>query len=259
MGIDPNILTPEGWHAALAALEWQMDLGVTEITGEDPVDRYALPETVRQVAAPASAPVVQVALATDPVDFAHAAADDAGSLEALRAALLAFDLCALKRGARNTVFASGNPAARVLILSEPPGREEDAAGLPLVGRAGQLLDLMFAAIGLSRSSDDPSKGLYVTPVMPWRPPQDRDPEPDEIAMMRPFVARHIALVNPEIVICMGKAPCTALFGAKGLRGVWAQALGRPVLPMLHPEDLLRNPAAKREAWADLLAIKARLR
>jgi uracil-DNA glycosylase len=262
MGIDPTILEPQGWHAALAALEWQMDLGVSEITGEDPVDRYALPDTLKPADPVKAAPVAAVvAPKADPVAVAEAAASGAATLEALRAAVTAFDLCGLKQGARSTVFGDGNPAARVLILGEAPGRDEDQEGRPFVGRAGQLLDRMFAAIGLSRSSTDPATALYITNVMPWRPPQNRDPEPDEIAMLRPFVLRHIALVNPAVIVAMGNIPCACLLGKRGivrLRGTWDQALGRPVLPMAHPAYLLRAPEAKREAWADLLSLKARL-
>jgi DNA polymerase len=149
----------------------------------------------------------------------------------------------------------------VLILGEAPGREEDQEGLPFVGQAGQLLDRMFDAIGLSRHSADPANALYITNVLPWRPPQNRDPSPEEIAMMRPFVERHIELANPDIIVALGNTPCLTLLGEKGilrLRGTWAQALNRPVLPMTHPAYLLRTPAAKREAWADLLSLKARL-
>ncbi len=259
MGIDPNILTPQGWHAALAALEWQMDLGVTEILGEDPVDRFALSETVRTVAAGAS--VAPVMVPTDPVAVAMAAAAQAATLDALEQAIIAFDLCEMKRGTKTTVFAGGNPSARVLILGDAPGREEDLVGRPFVGRAGPLLDRMFAAIGLSRSNPDPAQALYITNVLPWRPPQDREPTVDEIAMMRPFVERHIALVNPDVVVCLGNTALQCLLGGKALprlRGIWAEALGRPVLPMAHPDHLLRHPAAKREAWADLLSLKARL-
>ena len=263
MGINPDILAPEGWHAALAALEWQIDLGVTEITGEDPVDRYALPETVKPAPVAARAEVVAAAPAVpvDPVSLARQIAAGAETLQALQAAIEGFELCEMKRGAKTTVFADGNPAARVLVLGEAPGRDEDIEGRPFVGRAGQLLDRMFAAIGLSRTSPDPETALYITNVMPWRPPQNRDPEPEEIAMMRPFVQRHIELVDPALIVVMGNTPCQCLLGTKGilrLRGTWAQALGRPVLPMTHPAYLLRNPAAKREAWADLLALKARL-
>jgi DNA polymerase len=189
-------------------------------------------------------------------------AGQAGTLADLRAALEAFELCELKRGARNTVFADGNPSARVLVLGEAPGAEEDREGRPFVGRAGQLLDRMFAAIGLSRTSPAAEAALYITNVMPWRPPGNRDPEPGEIAMMQPFVERHIALVDPEVIVVMGNTPLFALTGTRGIlraRGAWVQALGKPVLPMTHPAYLLRNPAAKREAWADLLSLQARLR
>ena len=180
----------------------------------------------------------------------------------MQAALAAYEHCELKRGARNLVFADGNPAAWVLILGEAPGSDEDREGRPFVGRAGQLLDRMFAAIGLDRRSSDPAQALYITNVMPWRPPANRDPEAAEIAMMRPFVERHIALVDPAVIVVMGNTPLLALTGAKGIlraRGGWTMALGKPVLPMTHPAYLLRNPAAKRDAWADLLALQARLR
>ena len=256
---------PGDWHAALAALAWQVDLGVTEVVGDTPVNRYELAEAVRPAAKPQSAPVAEAppvqAGADVAVAAAIAAAGRAHSLDALRDAMAGYDHCDLKRGARNLVFADGNPAARVLVLGEAPGRDEDQEGRPFVGRAGQLLDRMFAEIGLTRTALDPAKALYITNVMPWRPPANRDPEPAEIAMMRPFLERHIALVNPEIIVVMGNTPLMAMTGAKGIvraRGVWGQALGKPLLPMVHPAYLLRNPIAKREAWADLLALRARL-
>lgn len=263
MGIDPDISTPEGWRAALAALDWQLEMGVDEAIGDMGVDRYALAEAVKpapRVAAAAVAPPPAVQEA-DPVAVAKAAAGAAGSLEALARAVAGYELCDLKRGARNTVFADGNARARVLILGEAPGREEDLEGRPFVGRAGQLLDRMFAAIGLSRGAEDPASALYISNVMPWRPPANRDPEPAEIAMMRPFVERHVELVNPDILVLMGNTPCDAVLGARGilrLRGKWTTGWGRPVMPMTHPAYLLRNPLAKREAWAGLLAIRERL-
>jgi uracil-DNA glycosylase len=157
-------------------------------------------------------------------------AAQAGTLEELRAAIGGFDLCELKRGARNTVFADGNPAARVLVLGEAPGAEEDREGRPFVGRAGQLLDRMFAAIGFSRTSPDPAHALYITNVMPWRPPSNREPEPGEIAMMQPFVERHIALVDPEVIVVMGNTPLFALTGGKGIlraRGTWGRPWASP--------------------------------
>ena len=272
MGIAGGITAD--WHAALAALAWQVDLGVDEVIGDTPVDRYDLPEPIKPApvaaaaAAPAAgrpnpAPALMVeAPQVDPAEVARAAAARAGSLEALREAVAAFDLCELKKGARNTVFCDGNPAARVLILGEAPGRDEDMEGRPFVGRAGQLLDRMFAAIGLARTSPDAEAALYITNVMPWRPPGNRDPEPAEVAMMRPFVERHIALMDPKVIVVMGNTPLFALTGHKGImraRGTWTKALDRPLLPMVHPAYLLRNPIAKREAWADLLSLQAHLR
>ncbi len=271
MGIDPAYEAPEAWHAALAALAWQVDLGVGDVIGDVPINRYELVEAaavqveMQAAVAVKTAPVAIAApegvRAETAIAAAKAAADGADTLEELRAALAGFEHCEIKQGARSLVFGDGNRSARVLILGEAPGSEEDREGRPFVGAAGQLLDAMFAAIGLSRGADDPGQAVYITNVMPWRPPQNRDPSAEEIAMMRPFVERHIALVNPDVIVLMGNTPCAAILGQRGilkLRGVWARALGKPVLPMVHPAYLLRNPIAKREAWADLQALQARL-
>ena len=252
---------------ARALYEWQVELGADEAIGDEPVNRYEA-EPPRPVAARAPAPVqaqaqpaVQAA-AVDAVEVAVAAAAAAGSLEDLAARQAAYDLCDLKKGARNFVFADGNPEARVMVIGEAPGRDEDIEGRPFVGRAGQLLDRMFSAIGLARTAHHPAEALYITNIMPWRPPQNREPEPAEMAMMLPFVARHVEFVNPDIVVLMGNTPCAAALGRRGilrLRGSWTEAFGRPAMPMTHPAHLLRNPGAKREAWADLLEIRARLR
>jgi uracil-DNA glycosylase len=258
MGIGDHLETWEGWQASLAALAWQVDLGVTEPVTDQPVNRYELVAEVPK-AVPA-APVAPPVVAGDPVAVAQAMADAAQTLDELRGALGAFEHCELKRGARNLVFADGNPAARVLILGEAPGRDEDREGKPFVGRAGQLLDRMFAAIGLARDADA-DKAIYITNVLPWRPPENRDPTAEEMAMMRPFVERHIALVKPEVIVVMGNTPLTCLFHEKGIlraRGTWREAFGIPVLPMTHPAYLLRTPESKREAWADLQALRERL-
>ncbi|MDW4550166.1 uracil-DNA glycosylase [Defluviimonas sp. D31] len=251
------------FHAAKALLDWQIELGADEPIGEAPVNRYEIAAQAPKPSAPAApdAPVAAEPEA-DPVAAATEAAARAGSLEELAAAQAAFELCELKKGARNFVFADGNPEARVMILGEAPGREEDMEGRPFVGRAGQLLDRMFAAIGLARTAHHADEALYITNVMPWRPPQNRDPDPAEIAMMLPFVKRHVELVNPDILVLMGNTPCDAALGKRGilrLRGTWTEAFGRPAMPMTHPAYLLRTPAAKREAWADLLDIRARLK
>ena len=244
-----------------AALELQIALGADEAILDAPVDRFALTDAPSEVpSAGVAAP--EPASGADPVAVARAAATAAATLDDLRAAIEAFDHCELKRGARQLVFSDGDPRARVMILGEAPGRDEDIQGKPFVGRAGQLLDVMFGHVGLARTSPDADAALYITNVLPWRPPQNRDPLPEEIAMMLPFVQRHVELAAPDLIVAMGNHACQALLGRRGitrLRGVWAEALGRPVLPMFHPAFLLRNPAAKREAWADLLALRARLR
>ena len=257
MGIAADIA--EDWHAALAALAWEVEAGADETMLDAPVNRYDLRAEAPKPLATSAAPDPGRA---DPVATARAMAEQAQTLDALREAITGFDLCDLKKGARNTVFADGNPKARVLILGEAPGAEEDREGRPFVGRAGQLLDRMFAAIGLSRTSPDAEHAVYITNVMPWRPPANRDPDPAEIAMMLPFVERHIALVDPQVIVVVGNTSLFALTGAKGIlraRGNWSQAFGKPLLPMTHPAYLLRAPAAKREAWADLLSLQARLR
>lgn len=252
-------------YAALAALDWQVELGAIDAIGDTPVNRYDLP-TEAPAKATSARPTPQAAppakpAEIDPVAIARRMAQGAADLEHLRAALAAYEHCELRRGARNLVFADGNPAARVMIIGEAPGRDEDREGKPFVGRAGQLLDRMLAAIGLDRHADDAAKAVYITNVLPWRPPQNRDPKPEEIAMMLPFVQRHVDLVQPDIVVLMGNSSCQAGLGKRGitrLRGQWHEAYGRPALPMLHPAYLLRQPQAKREAWADLLTLKARL-
>ncbi len=249
-------------HAALALLDWQVELGVVEAIGDVPIDRYDLPEPVAKSASqPASnqAPAVPKAAADDPVAEAEAAAKRASTLPELAAAMEAYDHCTLKRGARSFVFGAGQPGAQVMIIGDAPDRDEDRVGQPFVGRAGQLLDKMTMAIGLDRNVDG---ALYLTNVLPWRPSQNRNPDAKEFAMMLPFLRRHIALVDPKVVILMGSGPCTALLGRGAisrLRGSWADVPGKPAMPIFHPTYLMQRPAAKRDAWADLLAVQAKLR
>jgi DNA polymerase len=249
--------------ALLAALEWQIELGADEAIGETPVDRFALDAAPRPAAAPPALSVpAEPAVDADPVAEARRAAATAPDLDSLRDAIAAYPHCDLRRGANSLVFADGRPGARLMIVGEAPGRDEDLQGRPFVGRAGQLLDRMLAAIGIDRASPDIGRAVYITNILPWRPPQNRDPTPEEIAMMTPFVERHIALADPDLLVLMGNISCQALLGRRGitrLRGVWAEVAGRPTLPMFHPAYLLRTPAAKREAWADLLTLQARLR
>lgn len=258
--------------ALVALLQWQAELGADEALGDTPVNRYEAPprEALRPGAAPPSARAAAEPStaapaplpATDPVAEAAGLAASAATLADLAEAMRAFDRCELKRGARSMVFADGRAGARVMVIGEAPGADEDREGRPFVGPAGQLLDRMFAAIGLDRSAPDAESALYITNVLPWRPPLNRTPSAEEIAMFVPFLARHVELAAPELIVLMGNTPCAAVLGRTGIlgmRGRWAQALDRPVMPMTHPSYLLRMPAAKREAWADLLEIQARLR
>ena len=250
------------YWTARALLEWQVELGATEALLDAPIDRYALEAaSPKKAASPVSAPGRQKAPEVDAVQVAKTAAKRAGDLDGLKAELAAFEHCALKKGAHNLVFSDGSPDARVMVIGEAPGRDEDLQGLPFVGRAGNLLDKMFAAIGMARSADGVA-GIYITNVLPWRPPQNRDPKPEEIAMMVPFVTRHIELAKPDLIVLMGNISCQAMLGKRGitrLRGNWTEVAGVPALPMFHPAYLLRSPHAKREAWADLLSLQARLR
>ena len=255
-------------HQAKAQLEWQVELGATEAIGDAPVNRFELPDSQPKPKQKSAAIANMIPKSGsgdaggDATVIAAQMAAEARDLGQLQRAVESFDLCQLKRGAKTTVFADGNPGARVMIIGEAPGRDEDIRGLPFVGRAGKLLDKMFASIGMARDSADSAASVYITNILPWRPPQNRDPLPDEIAMLLPFVQRHVELAQPELLVLMGNVSCLALLGRKGitrLRGNWTTALNLPALPMFHPAYLLRNPQAKREAWHDLLKLQARLR
>lgn len=254
--------TTHDHHELKALLEWQVELGATEAICDAPVNRFELAKEAPKAKPAKSAEPGPVSVpGVDPVEVAKSAANGAANLSALEAAIAAFDHCELKRGARNTVFADGQPGARLMIIGEAPGRDEDREGKPFVGRAGQLLDKMLAAIGFARNADDIAKAAYITNILPWRPPQNRDPSPEEMAMMVPFATRHLELAKPDLVILMGNIACQALLGMRGitrLRGKWVELDGIPCLPMFHPAYLLRNPLAKREAWHDLLMVQSKL-
>jgi DNA polymerase len=272
------------WADPRQILAFYRDCGVDEAIEETPVDRYQLAQAVQSAAAarprPATpvstpakprpsaspglaAPAIQVPLESPAaVADARQAALAAADLDSLRATIAAFDACALKQTATNTVFADGNPQSALMVVGEAPGAEEDRLGKPFVGISGQLLDRMLAAIGYDRSN------FYITNILPWRPPGNRSPTAAEIATCLPFVQRHIALVKPKVLIFAGGVSAKALLntadGIMRLRGRWfeyradAQLPPIPAMPTFHPAYLLRSPAQKREAWRDMLAIKQRL-
>ncbi|MGI9366207.1 MAG: uracil-DNA glycosylase [Rhizobiaceae bacterium] len=187
-------------------------------------------------------------------------AQGATTLDELRSVMEAFDGCNLKFAARSTVFADGNPDAPIMLVGEAPGRDEDEQGLPFVGRSGQLLDKMLASIGLDRTK------VYISNVLPWRPPGNRTPTPAESDICRPFIERHIELAAPELLVLVGGSASKTLLntttGIMNLRGKWQEleVAGRPVptMPFLHPAYLLRTPAHKQLAWKDLLKIREKL-
>src|SRR5262249_246248 len=238
---------------------------------DQPIDRLS-PKMANPPLKPQRTPVIgaaeparktaeEISLSTAP-GAARALAQNANSLAELKAAIAPFAGCDLKKYATNTVFADGNPEGRIMLIGEAPGREEDERGLPFVGRAGQLLDRMLAAIDLDRSK------VYITNVLPWRPPQNRNPSPEEAAACLPFLHRHIELADPLLLILLGKVSVRHVLGLdEGIlrvRGKWSTYhsvhLSRtiPVMPTLHPAYLLRQPSAKRLAWRDFLSISEKI-
>ncbi len=252
---------------ALATLAWLVEAGADEAAGENPVNRLTAKPVTAAVSpnpvplAPRAAPTNVASSSGDPIGNAMAVAAAATSLVELKTAMEAFDGSALKRTAANTVFADGTAAARVMFIGEAPGRDEDRIGKPFVGRAGQLLDKMLASIGLDRG-----RNCYITNVINWRPPDNRDPSPEEAAVCLPFLRRHIELANPGLIVLLGAVAARHVMGnTEGImktRGRWMEyRVGNamvPVMPTLHPAYLLRQPAHKRLAWRDLQAVAARM-
>ena len=275
----------------IAQLAWQEAVGIDEVLLDDRADDQALsisdlisadtpsrqadrhaPSGSPQAALSATAPATPEPAPASAPSFAPLSAPAVGvavppdlaaisSLDDLRAALTNYDDCALKNTASNMIFADGNPAARLMVIGEVPGRDEDRVGLPLVGSAGQLFDRMLASIGLSRAD------IYVTTLIPWRPPGNRTPTDEEMALLMPWLLRHIQLVNPARLLLLGGAPAKALLPQAGgilkLRGRWhdvdiGDGIARPMMATLHPSYLIRSPAQKRLAYADLLALADKL-
>jgi uracil-DNA glycosylase family 4 len=262
-------------NSARAIIEFYVEAGVDALIGEQPVDRFAAaeppPAPARAPQAPAALPLdretktrAQPLAAPPSADeaalSAREAAKSANSLDELRAILERFDGCALKATATKLVFADGSPQARVMFVGEAPGRDEDIEGLPFVGRSGKLLDRMLAAIGLDRSS------VYIANIVPWRPPGNRTPTPQESQICLPFILRQIELADPDILVCLGGPSAQTLLGIKDgitkTRGRWFTFdTGKReirAIATFHPAFLLRSPLQKRFAWRDFLAIKKAL-
>jgi uracil-DNA glycosylase family 4 len=247
----------------------QSRLGATLLRPAMPAQKPAIsqpapPPQLSEQSSPAFRPAPAPARAMGPMDqaavlSAREAARAAPDLGALKEALARFDGVSLSKTATNLVFADGNPKAKVMLVGEAPGADEDRLGLPFVGVSGQLLDRMMATIGLDRTS------FYITNVCFWRPPGNRKPTDLELAAQKPFVERHIELVAPEVLILVGAAAAQGLLGTTEgitrLRGRWFQyRLGEPgktipAMPIFHPAYLLRQPAQKRETWRDLLKLR----
>jgi DNA polymerase len=268
---DPDPATRHNLVRAL--LDWYAAMGVDVIVGETPVSRFeeGLPassaEPARRTlvnsppAPPATASSREPVLVNEETSrAARRAAASCSTLAELREALAAFEGCNLRLTARNLVFADGNPKSRLMLIGEAPGREEDIQGLPFVGRSGQLLDRMLAAIGLSRES------VYIANIVPWRPPGNRTPTPQETAACRPFIERQIELAQPQLLVCLGNAATRELLGTNEgilrVRGQWRRfpCGSRLIAAMatLHPAYLLRTPSHKKLAWRDFLALRAAL-
>lgn len=298
-GAPPAPLQGAARDAAIAALAWQIAMGADDAILEAPVDRYAAAEAAaaarRAARTPTSQPTSQASPAgqataraaetrrapgSPPPPTARAPGEDAplgaaeaaargaqaaegcNSLEELRAALEAFEGCPLKQTATKLVFGDGNPEADVMLIGEAPGRDEDREGKPFVGVSGQLLDRMMGFIGLDRDR------FHITNVLYWRPPGNRTPTDAEVAACRPFIARHIQLVRPKVLLLVGGKSAKSLIGTEQgitkLRGKWfdyeaGADLGTlPALATFHPAYLLRSPAMKRLAWRDLLSLQRRM-
>jgi DNA polymerase len=260
----PHPRPPAGEGVSSAGVPNQPSLDAGEVARDSGRVGFAPPRPTPAFKAPTAAapPRALTESVAQPVQSARALAAQAETIEALAKLIAGFDACPLKRTATNTVFADGNPKAPVLIIGEAPGADEDRIGRPFVGRAGQLLDRMLVAIGLDRT------GVQITNVIYWRPPGNRKPTAPEIASCLPFVFRHIVLSRPKVLVLAGATAASTLLdttdGITRLRGRWFDLCvpgldaKLPTLPMFHPAFLLRTPERKREAWRDLLALKAKL-
>ncbi|WP_230530651.1 uracil-DNA glycosylase [Microvirga roseola] len=270
---------PTDRDALNALLDFHVEAGVDLALDETPHNRFAEPKAepvpsraqaqapapkadpARAAPPPRALPKVAASAPDEVASLAREQARHAQSLEELESILAGFEGCALKFSAKNLAFADGNPEGRVMLVGEAPGADEDRIGKPFMGRSGQLLDRMLAAIGLDRSD------VYVANIVPWRPPGNRTPTPQEVAICKPFIARQIELASPEFLLCLGGPAAQNLLNVKDgilrTRGRWFAYKtedGREIraLPTLHPAYLLRQPLQKRLGWRDFTALRRAL-
>lgn len=258
------------------AIEWCVESGVTVAIDEEPKSLYAIrtqpPRSHKSVTPVKGTPEPsQIANKPDvipvkkqPVPSSHLLAQPCKTLDELRQAMSQFNDCPLKITATNLVFSDGNPKAEIMVIGEAPGADEDIQGKPFVGLSGQLLDKMFATIGLSRQEN-----IYITNIVPWRPPGNRQPTSQEIAQCLPFVQRHIELVRPRLLLLVGGVAAKTILntneGIMRLRGRWHEysspGIDQPIKCMatFHPAFLLRSPGQKALVWRDLLLVQHELR
>lgn len=279
----------------LAALQWHLDIGVDEALQDAPYDRTHIPPELLRPSALFAAeeegakPSKPSALSLMPAPATMTGGELLGtaaarveavklaaacnSLEDLREAIASFDGLSVKKTASNLVFADGNPQARVMLIGEAPGADEDRQGKPFVGASGQLLDRILACIGLLRAEEDPDKSVYISNILNWRPPGNRTPSPAEVDISLPFIERHIALVKPKVLILCGGVSAKGLLGSgesiSRLRGklhnyqpltegVADEAVSISAMATYHPAYLLRTPSQKAQVWADMLMLQAHL-
>jgi DNA polymerase len=277
---------PKSNHNAREALVWQLEAGIDECIGEIPVDRFSVDAEKPSAVGSSSSKISELNTKVDVVSVSgneikrsarpqiksthlknqfQSAGDLASAcstLEELEVAVRAFEGCTLKKTATNTVFADGNPQARIMFVGEAPGADEDRQGKPFVGASGKLFDKMVNSIGLDRNS------LYITNILFWRPPGNRNPASNEIAVCLPFLERHIELVSPDILVPLGGPATKTILGVQEgitrLRGQWhpyqSKNLLTPIatIPLFHPAYLLRSPGHKGKTWQDLISIKDKL-
>lgn len=284
----------------IAALQWHIDVGADEALADHPIDRtVSVASVIKSFSdTPPSNPPVNggkmtvardlppraggmrgenVETVSDLLGTAQARVEAAklakscNTLEELRAAIAGFDGLSIRKTATNMVFADGNPKARVMIVGEAPGADEDKQGKPFVGVSGQLLDKIFKHIGLSRTEEDPAKAVYISNILNWRPPGNRTPSPAEIDVSLPFIERHIALVKPQFLILSGGVSAKGLLGSgesisklRGkfhdyrplVEGIAPDASPIPAIATYHPAYLLRTPSQKGLVWADMLMLRS---